>query len=77
MKRNKPQQFKILRSNDGQKRAFVFECGRLSMKLSSTRSTVDVETLIAGRNSVFCVPRSSCAGMAALMRAVADDLERM
>lgn len=78
MRRDKSQQFKILRSSDFEKRAVVFECGgSLSMKLSSTQSTVDIETSVAGKQSSFRIPRNSSSGMAALLRAVADDLEQL
>lgn len=78
MSRDKSQQFEILRSNDFERRAVVFECGPLSMKLSSISSVVDIEMLVSGRHKGnFRIPRNSCSGMAALLRAVANDLEQM
>jgi len=75
--RDKSQQFKILRSNDFARRAVVFECGSLSTRLSSTRSTVDIATSVGEKQSRFRIPRNLSSGMAALLRAVADDLEQL
>lgn len=75
--RAKLSQFKIIRSADFEKRVVVFECGSLSTRLSSTKTTVDMETSVVGKRSNCRIPRKSCLGMAALLRAVADDLEQM
>jgi len=76
MRKNKPQQVKILRSSDVERRAIIFTCDSLSTKLSSTPNTIDIEIWANRKRAILRFPRNMSTSMAALLRAMADDLEQ-
>lgn len=70
--------FKIFRPDGPSDNSIILECDGFSMEIIPTSTTVEVGISIDGRGeSKFRFPRNDCVTVAALLRAAADDLEKL